>query len=203
MSGHQTYHVPEQSKLAICMATAVALIVIGVSGALNASTFGGVESGSPFWYIFWVGIAGFVGTLFAWFRTTISENMAGMNSPQLKKSYVLGMFWFIGSEVFFFICFFGVLFYVRALAGPWLGGEGSNAETNRLLWEGFQYSWPMMETPQQAVGGPASQLVADTGTFSGPGENMAFPGFAGMFSWLPFWNTLLLHSAHCTQRHQK
>ena len=32
MSGHQTYYVPEQSKLAICMATSVALAVIGVGG---------------------------------------------------------------------------------------------------------------------------------------------------------------------------
>jgi cytochrome c oxidase subunit 3 len=28
--------------------------------------------------------------------------MAGMNSGQLKKSYVLGMYWFIFSEVMFF-----------------------------------------------------------------------------------------------------
>ena len=198
MSGHQTYYVPEQSKLAICMATAVALIVVGVAGGLNASTYGGGEGGTLSWYIFWAGIAGFLGTLFAWFRTTISENIAGMNSPQLKKSYVLGMFWFIGSEVFFFIAFFGALFYVRVLAGPWLSGEGANAETNRQLWEGSQYAWPMMETPQQAVGGPANAPVADTGTFNGPDAHMAFPGFAGMFTWLPFWNTLVLLTSSFT-----
>jgi heme/copper-type cytochrome/quinol oxidase subunit 3 len=42
----------------------------------------------------------------------------------LKKTYVLGMYWFIFSEVMFFLAFFGALFYVRNLAGPWLAGEG-------------------------------------------------------------------------------
>ena len=198
MSGHQTYYVPEQSRLAICLATAVALMVVGVAGGLNAMTYNGGEGGSLSWYIFWAGVAGFIATLFAWFRQTIIENIQGLNSPQLKKSYVLGMFWFIGSEVFFFMAFFGALFYVRVLAGPWLGGEGTGYETNRILWEGFQYSWPLMETPQQAVGGAANQVMADTGSFSGPDQNMEFPGFAAMFGWLPFWNTVLLLSSSVT-----
>jgi cytochrome c oxidase subunit 3 len=41
-----------------------------------------------------------------------------MNSGQLHQSYVLGMFWFIFSEVMFFAAFFGALLYVRQFAGP-------------------------------------------------------------------------------------
>ena len=50
----------------------------------------------------------------------IDENMRGLASPQLKQSYVLGMLWFIFSEVMFFACFFGALFYVRVLVNSGL-----------------------------------------------------------------------------------
>ena len=75
-----------------------------------------------------------------WFRTAIKENIAGMNSAQLKKSYVLGMFWFIFSEVMFFFAFFGALFYVRTLVGPWLAGEVRRQ--NELACSGRALSMP-------------------------------------------------------------
>ena len=84
-----------------------------------------------------------------------------MNSAQLKHSYVLGMQWFIFSEVMFFFCFFGTLFYVRMLSGPWLAGSGEAGAMNGLLWEGFEFSWPMAGTPQEAVGGAAAGLDAE------------------------------------------
>ena len=56
-----------------------------------------------------------------------------MNSSQLSNSYVLGMFWFIFSEVMFFAAFFGALLYVRWLAGPWLAGEGEAGRMNFLV----------------------------------------------------------------------
>ena len=75
------------------------------------------------------------------------------------------MFWFIFSEVMFFFAFFGALFYVRVLVGPWLAGEGEAGAMNHLLWEGFEFSWPMMQTPQEAVGGAAAQVIANNGEF--------------------------------------
>ena len=39
-----------------------------------------------------------------------------MNSPQLARSYVWGMGWFVFSEVMFFAAFFGALFYGRQFA---------------------------------------------------------------------------------------
>ena len=120
-----------------------------------------------------------------------------MNSRQLKHSYVIGMQWFIFSEVMFFAAFFGALFYVRNLAGPWLAGEGAGT-MNTLLWPGFQYDWPLMQTPQEAVGGVGSQLMANNGEFAGPDKNLAYPGFLAMFKWLPFWNTVILLSSSFT-----
>ena len=88
MSGEQSYYVPEQSKLAICMATAVAFAIVGVGGGINSASDPDA-SGTLSWYIFYLGLAGIATTMFFWFRQTIRENIAGMNSPQLKKSYVL------------------------------------------------------------------------------------------------------------------
>jgi cytochrome c oxidase subunit 3 len=121
-----------------------------------------------------------------------------MNSAQLKKSYVLGMGWFIFSEVMFFAAFFGALFYVRNLVGPWLAGEGDGGRMNHLLWEGFQFSWPMMQTPQEAVGGAGSQLIANNGTFTSAHKSMAFAEAHAWYAWLPLWNTLILLSSSVT-----
>jgi cytochrome c oxidase subunit 3 len=77
-----------------------------------------------------------------WFGTVIGENQAGLYNAQVDKSFRMGMFWFIFSEVMFFAAFFGALFYARNMAVPWLGGSSNNFFTNLLLWEGFESTWP-------------------------------------------------------------
>jgi cytochrome c oxidase subunit 3 len=112
------------------------------------------------------------------------------------------MQWFIFSEVMFFAAFFGALFYVRNISGPWLGGEGSGA-MNHLLWEGFRFEWPLTTTPQQAVGGADNQSMANNGIFEGP---------TGLVHWnhIPLINTILLlsssftvHFAHLSLKNNK
>ena len=106
-SGHQTYYVPDQSKLAICASIGLFLTVFGAAKLINqlnpkfAATAG--DNGG---FFLGLGLAFFIATLFVWFRTAIRENLAGLNSAQLKKSYVIGMQWFIFSEVMFFFAFF-------------------------------------------------------------------------------------------------
>lgn len=184
----QSYYVPEQSKLAICMATSVAVLILGAAVGLNGLTY---TDGGASWSLMWIGLLCFVVTLAVWFRQTIRENRAGMNSAQLKHSYVLGMQWFIFSEVMFFACFFGTLFYVRQLAGPWLAGAGANAMTNEVLWQGFEFTWPLSTTPQEAVGGVSSQVQANAGIFEGPKKAMSWTG-------IPLINTILLLSSSVT-----
>jgi cytochrome c oxidase subunit 3 len=178
---YEKYYVPEKSPLAVMATIGLVLSVFGAANYINDLSFGEPGEASP--SILYTGLFFFAATLFVWFRTTIRENLAGMNSGQLKKSYVLGMYWFIFSEVMFFAAFFGALFYVRNLAGPWLGGEGEGRAHEHLLWEGFQFSWPMMQTPQEAVGGAGSQLIANNGSFASPNQSMAFarrtPGTPG------------------------
>ena len=129
--------------------------------------------------------------LWCWFSTVISENMRGLNDAQVKRSYVWGMGWFIFSEFMFFAAFFGALYYIRNLALPWLSGEGSNATTNSILWSGFVADWPLMITPDTAVNGDAAEMV-------GPGANMSVTTAESIWTWLPFWNTVVLLTSSVT-----
>lgn len=194
-SGHEHYYVPDQSKLAICGAFGLFLTVYGAARVINHAHYNAGEPSNVSFFLY-AGLAVFVGTLFAWFRTTIKENIAGMNSAQLKHSYVLGMQWFIFSEVMFFLAFFGALFYVRVLAGPWLASMGDHPENYRI-WGDFKFQWPLMQTPQQAVG-LSKQYMANNGVFAGPHENLSFPGWNKLSHWLPMWNTIVLLSSSVT-----
>jgi cytochrome c oxidase subunit 3 len=193
---HEKYYVPEKSPLAMMATTGLVLSIFGAASFMNDLTFGEPGDASP--TILYLGLCVFAATLFIWFRTTVRENIAGMASGQLKKSYVLGMYWFIFSEFMFFACFFGTLYYVRNLAGPWLGSEGEGGRMNYLLWEGFQFSWPMMQTPQEAMGGAAGQAIANNGSFTSPGQSMSFAEAHAWYAWLPLWNTLVLLSSSFT-----
>ncbi|GIR70137.1 MAG: hypothetical protein CM15mP74_13880 [Halieaceae bacterium] len=68
-------------------------------------TYGNNEGSSNSVWVLTAGLVFFIFTLASWFGTAIRENLAGMNSSQLHQSYVLGMFWFIFSEVMFFAAF--------------------------------------------------------------------------------------------------
>ena len=132
-TAYEKYYVPEKSKMAFFATIGLILSIIGAAKVMNDMTFGDPNVATNSWTVLYCGLFVFVATLFAWFRTTIRENIAGMNSAQLKKSYVLGMFWFIFSEVMFFFTFFGALFFLRILVGPMLAGEGEAGRMNHLL----------------------------------------------------------------------
>lgn len=123
--------------------------------------------------------------LFFWFAKVVEENQQGLNSPQLKRSYVWGMGWFIFSEVMFFAAFFGALFYARTFVLSWLGGEGDKALTGDYLWPAFEAVWPVVNNPDPAI-------------FQGPQQSMASPGVSNWLSYLPFWNTVILLSSSFT-----
>lgn len=181
MASEGTYYVPEQSKLPIFASLGMGAMAFGIATWINGG------SGT----IFFMGSMIMAIVLWCWFSTVISENMKGLNDAQLKRSYVWGMGWFIFSEFMFFAAFFGALYYIRNLALPWLSGEGSNATTNSVLWEGFTAQWPLMVTPDMAVNGDAAKVV-------GPGENMSITTAKSIWTWLPFWNTVVLLTSSIT-----
>ena len=180
-STHEEYYVPESSKLPIYASIGLILTLFGASHWLNGSTAFGFSGVS----IFMVGCLFFAGTLASWWNVVIKENMAGLPSNQLKRSYVWGMGWFIFSEVMFFFIFFFVLAYVRIYALDWL------EEDPLKQWGDFKAEWPLITTPDQALNG-ADALV------KGPGEAMTWPGWAKLAGWLPFINTVLLLSSSVT-----
>ena len=129
-----SYYVPHGSHWPIVGSVGLLLLMVGVSAWLN-----GADAG------FWVmmsGVAVMIFMLVGWFGTVISENQHGLYNEQVDKSFRMGMFWFIFSEVMFFAAFFGALFYARNMSIPWLGGASNNFFTNLLLWSGYESTWP-------------------------------------------------------------
>ena len=179
-----SYYVPDQSRFPIFMAFSLFLLVMGASSTINNLD----DPTNNSVYILYTGFGCLFLTMFFWFRQVIKEHLAGLDSNQLKQSYVFGMAWFIFSEVMFFAAFFGALFYVRTFAVPWLAGEGAKGGAIEAieLWQGFESTWPVMSTPDQGN----EFVLAD--------KSMAWPGWDHALEWLPLWNTIVLLSSSVT-----
>lgn len=140
---HENYYVPEQSIWPLVGSIGLGLFAIGAAGFAQGNSFG------P--YIFFLGVGIIIFMMTGWFSAVINESQQGLYSAQMDRSFRWGMIWFIFSEVMFFAAFFGALFYVREFAVPWLGGEGNNFETNRLLWSNFVSNWPLLNNPNPNI----------------------------------------------------
>ncbi len=134
MTTQQNYYVPHMAKWPI----------IGAMGLFSLTL------GAGFWlYDYaagpWITLAGAViiaAMLFGWFGDVIRESEGGLYNKTVEGSFRQGMLWFIFSEVMLFGAFFGALFYARMFVVPWLGGEGTGAMTNELLYPDFDAAWP-------------------------------------------------------------
>jgi cytochrome c oxidase subunit III len=132
--GQKDYFIPEPSPWPL---TAMLAILMMLGG--TALTINGVRPG------LWLLLAGFAVLAFmfyGWVGDVVRESMADRYNAQVDRSFRQGMFWFIASEVFFFLSFFGALWYIRNVAMLWLGGGGYLAETHDLLWSQFDAVWP-------------------------------------------------------------
>ena len=165
------YFVPHGSPWPIVASVSMFAMALGGALWLNGSDAGRT--------VLLLGLAGLTFMMFGWFGTVIRENIAGLYSGWVDRSFRQGMAWFIFSEVMFFVGFFGALFYARVLAVPWLGGDGIGEATNSLLWSGFETEWP--------TNGP--------GEIGGDAEgNFQTIGWGG----LPLLNTALLLTSSVT-----
>lgn len=168
------YYVPHRSVWPIVGSFALFVTAFGTATFIHQSTEKVATEGSYGQWIFYLGLALIVFMLFGWFGKVIKESVSGMSSGLLDRSYRMGMFWFIVSEVMFFGAFFGALFYARQLSVPWLAGASNNLETHRLLWPDFFDTWPLFMTP----GGMGAEAMEAWG--------------------LPFVNTVILVTSSVT-----
>lgn len=145
-----SYYVPHGTKWPIV--GSLAMITMMASAAFWVN-----DSGVAPW-TFLAGVAILIFMLFGWFGDVIRESESGMYNAQVDTSFRMGMMWFIFSEVMFFAVFFGALFYARVLSVPWLGGEGTGAFTNELLWQGYDAVWPT--AGPEELGGPFQTIPA-------------------------------------------
>ena len=172
---HELYYVPDQSKWPIVGAIALLVSVFGAGTLMNGLSNG--SGASPGNYILYAGLLLLAWMFFGWFGNVIRESHQGLYSAQMDRSFRMGMTWFIFSEVMFFAAFFGALFYVRVLAGPWLDGLGEKGSSG-MLWPEFNFAWPLVNNP-------------DPSAFPGPSETIS--------PWqLPLINTLLLITSSVT-----
>ncbi|MCP4789826.1 MAG: cytochrome c oxidase subunit 3 [Gammaproteobacteria bacterium] len=142
------YYVPESSRLPIGTSIGLIGLAAGAGGMLNHSSSGGEGWALPH-FVFFAGALILASVLYNWFSKVIGESRGGLYNAQMDRSYRWGMGWFIFSEVMFFAAFFGALFYVRQIAGPWLSGEGDKG-ISHMLWPEFVFQWPMFNNPAGA-----------------------------------------------------
>ena len=134
VAGQGEYYIPNPSPWPITAMASLLLMLGGTALLINGVTWGG-----------WLTLAGFLlftVLLFGWFSDVVKENLTDCYNAQVDRSFRQGMFWFIASEVFFFLSFFGALYYIRNVALPWIGGEGYLGLTHEYLYNQFQYAWP-------------------------------------------------------------
>lgn len=165
--GKDEYYIPDPSPWPVIMMISLLALLMGTALAIN-----GVGVGN---YVLAAGAILFLFLLYGWFRDVIRENLSDCYNEQVDASFRQGMFWFIASEVFFFLTFFGSLWYIRNVSLDWLSGIGYLSATHDLLYNQFVADWPS--------GGPEA-----------PGGE-----FSPMGAWgIPALNTFILLSSGAT-----
>ena len=161
------------SALPIFGSFAMLLIALGIVHWLHGSWF------APFLLV--VGVGAILVVIGFWFHAAICDESDSTDEQYALSDqyYRWSMAWFIFSETWFFIAFFGVLFYVRFVSLARLAGQtASDQMTHYLLWPSFVNQWPLLNTP-------------DPSRYVGPD--------AAMSPWgLPVFNTLILLTSGLT-----
>jgi cytochrome c oxidase subunit 3 len=138
------YFVPAPSRHPVTAAFGLFLVILGAGQWINGHGWGA-------WSLL-AGLVVWLGTLFFWFRDSISESESGLYSDRVDVSYRWSMSWFIFSEVMFFAAFFGALYWARVYSVPMLGDL-----EHQILWPDFKANWP--STVAGATASPAGTVA--------------------------------------------
>lgn len=143
------YFVPAASHYSTFLSSGIFLLALGFIFRINGEASG-------IWSMLF-GTALILYVVVRWFSEVIAESISGKYTAWEDRSYRIGMVWFIFSELMFFACFFGVLYYLRVLTVPQLAGY----DPAFAPFPNFSAEWPsagpMGEafTPMGAWGIPA------------------------------------------------
>lgn len=144
------YFVPESSRWPILLAGSLLIFMFGFANMLHGSTIGK--------FMFVAGLCCILAVAFNWFHDVVKESLSGLYSNQMDLSFRWSMGWFIVSEIFFFLCFFGALFYIRNFTIHWLGGIDGHQSTKEILWPTFEAVWPLLSNPSDKYLGPQAVI---------------------------------------------
>src|SRR5258708_5507591 len=136
----QHYAVPKPMPWPIMGSTALFLMALGGVFVMNGRKAGYIAMAAGFLVLLYM--------MVRWFGELIGESEGGKYGRWEDLSFRWGMSWFIFSEVMFFACFFGALFWLRRMSVPELG----DLEHQALVWPGF--------TGQSPPPGPAGRPLA-------------------------------------------
>jgi cytochrome c oxidase subunit 3 len=124
------YYVPHASHYSLLLSVGIFLLLAGFVLVMNE------VSGGPYGMALGAGVMAIA--IVQWFKEIITEHVKGSFSGWEDRSFRIGMIWFIFSEVMFFACFFGTLFYVRRISLP----ELAHFDPAFTPYTGFTGAWP-------------------------------------------------------------
>lgn len=106
------YHILPPSPWPLIGATGALIMAIGgigyMQGLKGAESFLGLPIANP--WLFFIGLAVVLYTMFGWWKDTISEAHAGDHTRVVSLHLRYGMIMFIASEVMFFVAWFWAFF---------------------------------------------------------------------------------------------
>lgn len=146
---HGHYFVPSVSRYSAMLSAGVFLLALGFILRLN-------EVPAGLWSML-AGVGLILFVIFGWFGEVIRESVGGLYHNWEDRSYRWGMILFIASEVAFFGCFFGALYYFRIISVPELAGFDPAYTPHPNFTGTWPTSGPMGDpfTPMAAWGIPA------------------------------------------------
>ncbi|PCI04225.1 MAG: cytochrome c oxidase subunit 3 [Hyphomicrobiales bacterium] len=107
------YHIVDPSPWPLIGAIGGFTMAIGAIAGMrylndDVFMFAGVDLANP--WLFYIGVALVLYTMFAWWSDTIKESHAGDHTPVVQMHLRYGMILFIASEVMFFVAWFWAFF---------------------------------------------------------------------------------------------
>ena len=101
------YHLVNPSPWPLVGSVAATVMAMGAVAWMKGGLFG-LQKGNP--WLFALGLAGVLYTMWGWWRDVVKESKAGDHTPVVGLGLRYGMVLFIASEVMFFVAWFWVFF---------------------------------------------------------------------------------------------